>query len=86
MRSILIKTAKIILRILVVILIGFVTAVIGLIVAANLAGIYELISGHPFVLNGRESYEAAGPIGFILGGLIGLIGSSVLLFRKRTAK
>ena len=84
MRSIMIKTAKIILRILAVILIGFFSAVIGLIAAANLAGIYELISGHPFVLNGRENYEAAGPIGFILGALIGLVASSVYLFGRRT--
>jgi hypothetical protein len=31
-------------------------------------------------------YEAGGSIGLILGALTGLVGSSVLLFRKRTEK
>jgi len=86
MKSLMIKIVKIMLRILCVIIIGVVCAVIGFIVTANLAAIYELISGQPFVLNGRESVEAAGPIGFILGGLIGLVGSGVLFFGRRTGK
>lgn len=88
--SLMIRLAKIILRFLAVIVIGFVSAVIGLILGAVfggiLAAIYELVSGYPFVFNGRESYEATGQIGFILGGLVGLVGSSVFLFRRRAAK
>lgn len=75
---------KIILRVLAVILIGFVAAVIGLIVGAivggNLAVIYELLSGHEFVFNGRVGYEATGQLGFIFGALMGLTISSVYLF------
>jgi hypothetical protein len=81
---------QIILRALAVILIGLVSAVIGLILGAivggNLTGIYELVLGHPFVFNGREGYEATGQLGLILGALIGLIGSSVYLFGKRVHK
>jgi hypothetical protein len=71
---------KLVLGVLAVIFIGFVSAVIGLIVGSVLFTTFipEL------VINGREGYEAGGPIGFILGALMGLIGSSVLLFRKRT--
>jgi hypothetical protein len=70
------------LRVLAVILIGFVSAVIGFIVVVNLG----FMIAPEFVLNGREGYEATGPIGFILGALIGLIGSGMLLFRRRGAK
>jgi hypothetical protein len=82
------KTAKIILRILAVILIGFVSAVIGfiagVIIGGSLAGIYELVTGYEFVFNGRVGYEATGQIGFILGALTGLVGSTVYLFGRRT--
>jgi hypothetical protein len=81
---------KRVLRVLAVILIGIVAAVIGLIAGAiiggNLAALYELVSGHAFVFNGREGYEATGQIGFILGALVGLVGSGVLLFGRRTEK
>jgi hypothetical protein len=70
------------LRILIVFLIGCVSAVIGFIVVVNLG----FVIAPEFTLNGREGYEATGPIGFVLGALTGLIGSSVALFRKRTAK
>jgi hypothetical protein len=73
---------KIVLRALAVILIGFVSAVIGLI-----AGSIIFTTFIPeFVISGREGYEAGGPIGFILGALVGLIGSFALLFGKRTEK
>ena len=79
---------QIILRALAVILIGFVSAVIGLILGAivvgNLAGIFELLTGHPFIFNGREGYEATGQLGLILGALVGLVVSGVRLFGKRT--
>jgi hypothetical protein len=90
MTSLMIKTAKLILRMLAVILIGIVSAVVGLIAGAiiggNLAVIYELISGHEFVFNGRVGYEATGQIGFILGAVVGFVGSGVLLFGRRIKK
>ena len=73
---------KIVLRALAVILIGFVSAVIGFIVGSIIFTTFA--SG--FVINGREGYEAGGPIGFILGALIGLIASGALLFGRRTEK
>ena len=75
-----IKLIKILLRTLAVIIIGFVCAVIGSIVVINLG--YGFAPD--FTYNGWRGYEATGPIGFILGALIGLIGSGMLLFRKRT--
>ena len=81
---------SIVLRVLAVILIGLISAVLGLIAGAiiggNLAGIYEIVFGHEFVFNSRVGYEATGQMGFTLGALIGLVGSGVFLFRKRTAK
>jgi hypothetical protein len=79
---------KVVLRALGVILIGLVSAVIGFILGAIIIGtlspFYELVFGYEFVFNGREGYEAGGPIGFILGALTGLIASGVRLFGKRT--
>ncbi|HSL28771.1 MAG TPA: hypothetical protein VK900_06180 [Anaerolineales bacterium] len=70
------------LRVLAVLLIGFFCAVFSAIVVINLG--YGFAPG--FTYNGWEGYEATGPIGFILGALIGLIGSSMLLFRRRSGK
>lgn len=88
MLSLIIGTAKLVLRVLAVLLIGFVSAVIGLIVGAivggTLAGIVEIIFGYEFVFNGRTGYEATGQIGFLLGAVIGFIVSSVYLFGRRT--
>ena len=70
-----IKLIQLLLRVLVVIIIGFVCAVIGSIIVINLG--YGFAPD--FTYNGWRGYEATGPIGFILGGLI---GSSMLLFRK----
>jgi hypothetical protein len=66
------------LRALAVILSGFVSAVMGFIVVS----IIFVASG--LVINGREGYEAGGPIGFILGALIGFLVSGVRLFGSRT--
>ena len=77
-----IKIVKIIFRVLAIILIGLFCAVVSAIVVINLG--YGFAPG--FTYNGWEGYEATGPIGFILGALIGLIGSSMLLFRKQTGK
>src|SRR4030067_2622844 len=90
MKSLMIQIAKIILRVIAVILIGVASAIIGfiagVIIGGTLAGIFEIVFGYPFVFNGREGYEATGPLGFILGALIGLITGFVLLFVKRTKK
>ena len=71
---------NIVLRLLAVLLSGVVVAVPGFIAGSMVFAIFG------FELNGRQGYEAGGPIGFILGALIGLIACSVLLFRKRTGK
>jgi hypothetical protein len=76
------RVLALILPVLAVILIGFVCAVIGFIVVVNIG----FMIAPEFSYNGWEGYEATGPIGFIVGALTGLIGSSVLLFRKRTEK
>jgi len=82
------KLINLILRVLAVILIGFVSAVIGLILGAivggTLVGAFEIVFGYEFVFNGRVGYEGTGQIGFILGALIGLVVSGVRLFGKRT--
>lgn len=69
---------KLILRAVAIIFIGFVSAVLGFAVGS----IFFTTFIPEFVIFGREGYEAGGPIGFILGAMIGLIASSVLLFRK----
>ena len=69
---------KIILRTFVVLLIGFVSGVIGWIVGALIGGNYA----EQFVFNGVRGYEATGQLGFIFGTLIGLILSWWFLFKK----
>ena len=76
---------KMVLRVLAVILIGFVSAVLGLILGVIIGGNLAA-ANFVLVLNGQQGYEAGGSIGIILGALIGLIGSSALLFGKRTEK
>ncbi len=84
------RMIMIVLRALAVLLIGLVSAVIGfiagLVIGGTLAGIVELVFGYVFVFNGREGYEATGPLGFILGAVIGLVAGGVLLFGRRTKK
>ncbi len=83
-------TIKILLRVFAVLLIGLVSAVIGfiagLVIGGTLAGIVELVFGYVFVFNGREGYEATGPLSFILGAVTGLVAGGVLLFGRRTKK
>jgi hypothetical protein len=67
-------------RVLAVILIGLISAVIGFILGSNIFIIFGL------EFNGRQGYEAGGPIGFVFGALIGLIGSGVYFFGRRTRK
>jgi len=69
---------KTILRIFAVIVIGLISAVIGLIIGALIGGNFV----EQFVFNGVRGYEATGQIGFILGALIGLILSWRLLFKR----
>ena len=71
---------KIILRTFVVLLIGFVSGVIGWIVGALIGGNYA----EQFVFNGVRGYEATGQLGFIFGTLIGLILSWWFLFKKKS--
>lgn len=76
---------KMVLRVLAVILIGFVSAVIGLILGVIIGG---NLAAFDFVLvfNGQRGYEAGGSIGLVLGALIGLGASGARLFGKRTGK
>jgi len=66
------------LRVFAVIVIGLISAVIGLIIGALIGGNFA----EQFVFNGVRGYEATGQIGFILGALIGLILSWRLLFKR----
>jgi hypothetical protein len=71
---------KTILRIFFTLVIGFVLGVIGLFIAMYIGGNYA----EDFVFNGVRGYEATGQIGFIFGGVIGLItGWWFLLKRKK---
>lgn len=84
------RRIQIILRALAVILIGFVSAIIGLILGAitggNLSGIIELVTGYPFVFNGREGYEATGQLSLLLGALIGFVTSGDAYLASDTIK
>jgi hypothetical protein len=71
---------NIVLRLLAVLLSGVVVAVPGFIAGSMVFAIFGL------EFNGRQGYEAGGPIGFVLGALIGLVASSVLLFRRRSGR
>ena len=74
------RIISIFLRILAVLLVGVIFAVVGFILGANLFIMVGL------ELFGAQGYESGGPIGFLLGALIGLIGSGAFLFHKRTGK
>lgn len=71
---------NIVLRVLALILIGLASAVIGFIAGSNIFIIFGL------EFNGRQGYEAGGPIGLILGALIGLIAGFAPLFVRQTKK
>lgn len=73
---------SIVLRTIGVILIGLVSVVIGFIVVVNIG----FMIAPEFSYNGREGYEAAGPISLILGALLGLFGSYPLFFGRRITK
>ena len=68
------------LRVFLTFVIGFVLGVIGLFISMYIGGNYA----EDFVFNGVRGYEATGQIGFIIGGVIGLImGWWFLLNRKK---
>jgi hypothetical protein len=68
------------LRVFLTLILGFVLGVIGLFIAMYIGGNYA----EDFVFNGVRGYEATGQIGFIVGGVIGLItGWWFLLKRKK---
>jgi hypothetical protein len=71
---------KTVLRFLAVIVIGFISGVIGLISGALIGGNYA----EQFVFNGVQGYEATGQIGFILGALIGSISSWWFLVKRKS--
>ena len=68
-----------ILRVSLMLVIGFVLGVIGLFIAMYIGGNYA----EDFVFNGVRGYEATGQIGFILGGVIGLISGWWFLFKRK---
>ncbi len=70
------KTA---LRVFVTLVIGFVLGVIGLFIAMYIGGNYA----EDFVFNGVQGYEATGQIGFIVGGMIGLISGWWFLLKRK---
>lgn len=68
------------LRVFLTLVIGFGLGVIGLFISMYIGGNYA----EDFVFNGVRGYEATGQIGFIIGGVIGLImGWWFLLNRKK---
>ena len=76
--SLVVKAAKVILRVLAVLFIGIVSAVIGFIASSNIFAVFGL------EFYGREGYEAGGPIGFVLGALTGLVIGGLRLFARRS--
>jgi len=71
---------KTILRVLAVIVSGFVIGIVGMIVGALIGGNYA----EQFVFNGVRGYEATSQVGLILGALIGLISSWWFLFKRKS--
>jgi hypothetical protein len=72
--------SKTILRVFAMIVVGFVSGVIGLIIGALIGGNYA----EQFVFNGVRGYEATGQVGLIFGALIGLISSWWFLFKRNS--
>jgi hypothetical protein len=71
---------KTVLRVFFTLVIGLVLGVLGLLIAMYIGGNYS----EDFVFNGVRGYEATGQIGFIIGGVIGLItGWWFMLKRKK---
>lgn len=71
---------KTILRVLGVLVIGFVSSIIGWILGALIGGNFA----EQIVFNGVRGYEATGQIGFILGALAGLISGWWFLIKRKS--
>jgi len=71
---------KTVLRVFAILVVGFVSGVIGLIIGALIGGNYA----EQFVFNGVRGYEATGQVGLVLGALIGLIASWWVLFKRNS--
>ena len=70
---------KTVFRVLVTLVIGYVSGVTGWIVGALIGGNFA----EQFFFNGVQGYEAAGQVGFILGALLGLILGWHYLVKRR---
>ena len=71
---------KTIFRVFAVVLVGFVSGIIGWIVGALIGGNFAT----QFVFNGVQGYEATGQVGTILATLIGLISTWRFLFNRKS--
>lgn len=71
---------KTVLRVLLIIIIGFVFGIPGWIIGALIGGNYA----EQFVFNSVQGYEATGQIGFLFGVLTGLILSGQFLFKRKS--
>ncbi len=70
---------KIIWRVVLVLVIGLVTGILGLLAGIVFGGNYAV----QFVFNGVRGYEATGQIGLIAGALLGLFLGSWALLKGR---
>ncbi|MBI5294471.1 MAG: LPXTG cell wall anchor domain-containing protein [Chloroflexi bacterium] len=70
---------KTVLRVFLTLIIALVLGVIGLLIAMYIGGNYA----EDFVFNGVRGYEATGQIGFIIGGIIGLVTGWWFLLRRK---
>jgi len=70
---------KTVLRVFLTLVIGFILGIIGLFIAMYIGGNYA----EDFVFNGVRGYEATGQIGFIVGGIIGLISGWWFLLKRK---
>jgi LPXTG-motif cell wall-anchored protein len=71
---------KTLLHVAVIIVIGFISGAIGMLIGALIGGNFA----EQFVFNGVQGYEATSQVGLILGALIGLISGWLLLFKRKS--
>lgn len=72
---------KIVLRVFLTLVIGLVLGIIGLFIAMYIGGNYA--DAENFVFNGVRGYEATGQIGFIFGGILGLVAGWWFLLKGK---
>jgi len=70
---------KFIWRVVLVLMIGLVTGILGLLAGVLIGGNYA----EQFIFNGVQGYEATGQIGLILGAIPGCLLGAWLLFRQK---